>query len=273
MSSTFAEAYQKLEKSLHGFIPEDEPWFLPQLYQLIQDYGEKTALKYALASNWPIYHLELFIKSGLRQVDKSILLDYTNSPNEEDVYSAALCIAICGHQEGFEILEQFATYTHKLSKHIDPFTDVVPDLKFIEDPRAKQLKELCISYIPSISHALNLNNELDILKALLPYLELKADIKSSEKEALLAFEAYNYDLVGLIGLLTDDLPRIILGKLGSNLIIKQKCKCIPHKISDLKNIANQYFEQPYTYAEDYVFSELMNTYSIDKIDDDGNILE
>jgi hypothetical protein len=273
MPLPFAEAYQTLEKSLHGFTPEDEHWFLPQVYQLIQDYGEDTAVKYALASNWPIYHLELFIKSGFRQVDKSILLEYTNSPNEDDVYSAALCLAICGYDEGFKILEAFAKYTHKLSKHIDPFADVLPDLKFIEDPRAKQLKELCTSYIPSISHALNLNYELDILKALLPYLELKDDIKTSEKEALLAFEAYNYDLVGLIGLLTDDLPRIILGKLGSNLFIQQKCKCIPHRLSDLENIADQYLEQPHTYAEDYVFSELMNTYSRDKIDDDGNLLE
>lgn len=273
MSSTFAEAYQKLEKSLHGFIPEDEPWFLPQLNRLIQKYGEDTAVNYALASNWPIYHLELFIKSGLRKLKKSILAEYTTSPNEDDIYSAALCLAVCGHDEGFEILEQFATYTHKLSKHIDPFTDLLPDLKFIEDPRAKHLKELCTRYIPSISHTLNLNNELDILKALLPYLELKEDIKPLEKEALLAFEAYNYDLVGLIGLLTDDLPRIILGKLGSNLIIQQECKCIAHTLSDLENIADQYLEKPHTYAEDYVFSELMNTYCIDKIDEDGNLLE
>jgi len=39
--------------------------------------------------------------------------------------------------------EKFATSTHPLSKNIDPTTDVLPDLSFVEDPRGRKLELIC----------------------------------------------------------------------------------------------------------------------------------
>lgn len=39
--------------------------------------------------------------------------------------------------------EEFAISTHPLSKNIDPTTDVLLDLSFVEDPRGRKLELIC----------------------------------------------------------------------------------------------------------------------------------
>ncbi|WP_370477067.1 hypothetical protein [Tamlana flava] len=142
MWQEFEKQYNSLEKSLHGFSPEDVDWFLPNVFKLIQQYGSKIAIEFASKDINPIYTLELLIKAGLRDVDKTILLPYTKNKNEDTVYGAALCLAMCDYKEGFDILEQFARGTHPLQKHIHPKADILPDLKFIDDERAEILKHI-----------------------------------------------------------------------------------------------------------------------------------
>lgn len=137
----FEKEFDRLNKSLHGFNPEDEDWFFPELLKLINKYGTDIACEFAKNDSTAIYTTELLIKAGLRGVDKNLLLDYTSGEDEDDVYGAALCLAICGYAEGFELLNQFADKTHRLSKYIHPIADIMPDLAFIDDERAVNLEK------------------------------------------------------------------------------------------------------------------------------------
>ncbi|MEZ5007615.1 MAG: hypothetical protein R2753_05615 [Chitinophagales bacterium] len=141
MHLEFEKEYDALYKSLNGFNPEDEDWFLPELLKLINKYGANTACEFAKNNASAIYVTELLIKAGLRDVDKTLLLEYTKGDNEDDVYGAALSLAICGYAEGFELLNQFADGSHRLSKNIHPIADIIPDLAFINDERAVRLEE------------------------------------------------------------------------------------------------------------------------------------
>lgn len=136
--------YETLSKSLHGFNPEDEEWFFLELYKLIDKYGADIVCKFIKNDASAVYTTSLFIKAGLRAVDKNVLLIYTKGDNEDDVYGAALSLAICGHTEGFEILNQFADKTHRLSNNIHPIADIIPDLAFINDERAAKLEKRII---------------------------------------------------------------------------------------------------------------------------------
>lgn len=140
MYLAFKNEYDKLFKSLHGFNPEDEGWFFPGLLKLINEYGADTACEFAKNDVSPVYTTELLIKAGLRGVDKELLMKYTKQDNEDDVYGAALSLAICGYDEGFELLSQFADETHRLSKNIHPLVDMIPDLVFVKDKRAIELE-------------------------------------------------------------------------------------------------------------------------------------
>ena len=80
-------------------------------------------------------------------------------------------------------------------------------------------------------------------------------------------------MVGLIGLVTHDIPRIILGKLCSDTFIQQECCKIKHTLEDLEAIADTYMETEQSYAELYVYGEVMLKYPRDKVDDNGNLRE
>lgn len=137
----FEKKYTALSKALHGFNPEDEDWYLTELSKLITEYGTEVACEFAKKDSTAIYTTEILIKAGLRGVDKTLLLEYTKGEDEDDVYGAALCLAICGYTEGFDLLDQFVDKTHRLSKHIDPISDIIQDLIFIKDERAVKLEK------------------------------------------------------------------------------------------------------------------------------------
>ncbi len=104
--------------------------------KLITEYGTNVACEFAKNDSTAIYTTEILIKAGLRGVDKTLLLQYTKGEDEYDVYGAVLCLAICGYIEGFELLDQFIDKTHRLSKNIDPISEIIGDLEFINDKRA-----------------------------------------------------------------------------------------------------------------------------------------
>jgi hypothetical protein len=141
MYKAFAKAFDRLFQSLHGFNPEDEAWFMSGVRALIKEHGTEAALEFAKNDSNAVYTTEILIKAGLRGVDKSLLIAYTLGDNEDDVYGAALSLAICGHDEGFALLDAFTRQAHRLSANIHPVADILPDLKFIEDPRATELEK------------------------------------------------------------------------------------------------------------------------------------
>lgn len=140
-SKYFGIEYDKLSKELYGFNPEDESWFFSELFQLITKYDPEVVSDFAKNDKNPIYTTELFIKSGFRAVEKNLLIQYTKVDNVDDVYGAAISLAICGYNEGFDLLSLFVNKTHRLSDEIDPIIDILPDLKYVKDERANIIEE------------------------------------------------------------------------------------------------------------------------------------
>ena len=116
-------------------------------------------------------------------------------------------------------------------------------------------------------------NETKVFNNLLTHYLNKRKVSLTEKEALLQYSAVNYNLLGLIGLLTHNIPRILLGKVCENPLIKEKCKEITHTLEDLEAIADIYMEVEHTEADEYVFRKVMLKYPRNLIDDKGNLLE
>jgi hypothetical protein len=116
-------------------------------------------------------------------------------------------------------------------------------------------------------------NETKVFKNLLPYFIEKRTISLSDSKTLLEYSAVNYGLLGLIGLLTQNMPRILLGKLCDNPFIREKCKEIKHTLKDLEAIADIYMEVEHTEAEEYVFRNVMLKYPRNRVDDNGKLLE
>ena len=143
--SQFKEEYNKLFKLVasHDTSPDNEPWFYLEVKNLIDKYGKKAAIQFALNESWSEYTFELLVKAGLREIPKEILLPYLQTDNEDNMYCTAFSLAACGYQEGFKLLKQFADKTHKLSKNIHPKIDILPDLEFINDDRILEIKNIC----------------------------------------------------------------------------------------------------------------------------------
>lgn len=125
-------AYEKLEQNLHGFNPEDCDWFMEGLHKLSQAYASPIICDFAFQEPDPLYCLELFAKSGFRDLPIDYLLDALKSKDEDQVYSAALSLAILNRKEGIVVLQLFADSNHPLQKHIHPKADLLEDLKFLD---------------------------------------------------------------------------------------------------------------------------------------------
>ena len=107
---------------------------------------------------------------------------------------------------------------------------------------------------------LNTFDETKIFKDLLPYYLKKPTITSLDKEALLQYSAVNLDLLGLIGLLTKNIPRILLGKICYNPIVREKCNEIVHTLQDLEAIADSYMDVEHSEADEYVIRQVILNY-------------
>ena len=184
MLAEFTSAYDKLYRqvTILDAIPEDELWFMSALGELIQTYGSETAIRFAQTQEWPEFTFELLVKAGLRGIDKDLLLPYTESMSEDGIYCTAFCLAACGYDEGFEILTEFATRTHPLSKDIDPVTDMLPDVRFLEGEKAKALEHLCKTYQETLLIALKDGNEYRISKHLLEFFKDNKPYRQKRKK-------------------------------------------------------------------------------------------
>jgi hypothetical protein len=116
-------------------------------------------------------------------------------------------------------------------------------------------------------------NETKVFNDLLPYFTERRTISLSDNKVLQEYSAVNYGLLGLIGLLTQNIPRILLGKLCNDPFIREKCKEIKHTLEDLEAIAAIYMEVEHTEADEYVFRNVMLKYPRNLVDDNGKLLE
>lgn len=140
MSTEFEDSFDSLMRSVCDTSPEGEEWFFPALKKLIEKHGQDIVLKFVNSESSSAYLTSLLIKAGLKGVDEDLLLEYLNKKDEDEVYDAALSLAIYGHSLGFETLYKFANECHELSNNIIPKLDILPDLKFINHAKARELE-------------------------------------------------------------------------------------------------------------------------------------
>lgn len=124
-----------------------------------------------------------------------------------------------------------------------------------------------------MKNILDTPNETKVFEDLLPYYLSNTSISASDKDALLRYSAVSYDLLGLIGLLTQNMPRILLGKVCYNTFIKEKCNEVDHNLKDLEAIADIYMEVEHTEADEFVFRSVMSKYPKDLVDENGQLLK
>ncbi len=150
MQNNFQTHFDNLMRSVGDSYPEATEWFFPQLSTLIEKYGEETALEYAKNDPSPAYISSLLMKAGLKEIDEPLLLKYLEGNTEDEAYDAAFCLAMYGNQTGFEALYEFASQKHRLSQNTHPKADILPDLKFMDDPRARDLEVFIANNYPDI---------------------------------------------------------------------------------------------------------------------------
>ena len=117
------------------------------------------------------------------------------------------------------------------------------------------------------------NSEFKVFEFLLTIFNERKTLTPQDKKDLLKYTAGNYELIGLIGLLTQDMPRILLGKLCHNVFIKKECTEIKHTLEDLETIADVYLEVEQTEADEYVFQQVMLEYPRNLLDSNGNLIK
>jgi hypothetical protein len=116
-------------------------------------------------------------------------------------------------------------------------------------------------------------DESKVFEYLLPYFIERRTLTLSDQKALLEYPAVHGELLGLIGLLTQNIPRILLGKVCDHAMIREKCQEIKHTLEDLKAIADVYMEVEHTEADEYVFRKVMLKYPRNLVDDTGKLIE
>ena len=109
---------------------------------------------------------------------------------------------------------------------------------------------------------LPVNETIDFLKEV-----YKNKIELSQREVNLLKEKkiYDYILLGIIGLLINNKPRILLGKKQPfDLEIQQWCSEVTIDLSDLEKIADDYLEDNFSNDSEYIVRTVMLEYPKDK---------
>jgi len=102
---------------------------------------------------------------------------------------------------------------------------------------------------------------IDILKN---RFESNIPLSKVEEKIVLETEVFSYDILGIIGLLTKDKPRILLGRLQPfDTEIQQWCKEFTIVLADLEKIADDYLEDNFTAYTEQILRDVMNEYPKD----------
>lgn len=141
--ASFAQEYDDLEYSMlmQDGAADMDGWFYPELRKLVGRYDDKLIVEYATQHHqYPLGCIEYLIKAGVTSFDKEYLFQFTLGDEELEVYDGAYFLALCGYDEGYEILSAFAMQTHPLyTGYISPITDMIEDLAYADDVRATRL--------------------------------------------------------------------------------------------------------------------------------------
>ena len=110
---------------------------------------------------------------------------------------------------------------------------------------------------------LPVNETIDFLKEVY---KNKIELSQREVNLLKEKEIYDYILLGIIGLLINNKPRILLGKKQPfDLEIQQWCSKVTIDLSDLEKIADDYLEDDFSNDSEYIVRTVMLEYPKDKL--------
>lgn len=138
----FTREFEALELTMLNMdgAADMDGWFYPELRKLVGRYDEEIIVEYAINCQYPLGSIEHLIKAGITSFEKDYLSQFTRSEEELEAYDGAYFLALCGHDEGYELLTQFAMQTHPLySGYIHPVVDMIEDLAYADDERATKL--------------------------------------------------------------------------------------------------------------------------------------
>jgi len=109
---------------------------------------------------------------------------------------------------------------------------------------------------------LPVNETIDFLKEVY---KNKIELSQREVNLLKEKEIYDYILLGIIGLLINNKPRILLGKKQPfDLEIQHWCSEVTIDLSDLEKIADDYLEDDFSNDSEYIVRAVMLEYPKDK---------
>ncbi|MDW3196030.1 MAG: hypothetical protein R8G66_26905 [Cytophagales bacterium] len=140
--ASFAQEFERMEHAMLNMdgAADMDGSFYPELRKLVSRYDEQIIVDYAINCQYPLGSIEYLIKAGIKSFDKDYLLQFTSSDEELEAYDGAYFLALCGYDEGYELLYTFAMGTHPLySGYISPIVDMIEDLAYADDERATNL--------------------------------------------------------------------------------------------------------------------------------------
>ena len=89
----------------------------------------------------------------------------------------------------------------------------------------------------------------------------KTRLSEFEKMEMKEYETENYALLGIIGLVLQNNPRILLGrKQGFDQEIKQMCEIVEIPESDLFDIAEKYLDDDFSEENEFILRKVMLEY-------------
>jgi len=98
-----------------------------------------------------------------------------------------------------------------------------------------------------IQHLLSTNYESEIIALLKKLYQNKASISEVDTIALKNYETEDYALLGIIGLLIDNKPRILLGrKQPYDLEINKMCNAVIINLEVLEEVAEKYIDDDFS---------------------------
>lgn len=120
---------------------------------------------------------------------------------------------------------------------------------------------LHLNIMQTIKYILQHEPKHTILAALKDRYQNKTSLTNDDISVLNAHETYDYDLLGIIGLLINSKPRIALGKKQTfEHEIQEWCSSIDITWDDLKLIADKYLDDDFEDEPEYILRKVMLEY-------------
>jgi len=112
-----------------------------------------------------------------------------------------------------------------------------------------------------IKNLLSTNYESEIIALLKEIYQNKATLSKVDTIALKNYETEDYALLGIIGLLIDNKPRILLGKKQPyDIEIMNWCNSIEIGIEVLEEVADKYLDDDFSEEQEVILRKVMLEY-------------